>query len=54
MQLGTVAGVIPLGRGRVVFSTLDICSNLNAPDGPAHVARKLLCNFLEYAGARQP
>jgi hypothetical protein len=49
MQLGTVVGVVPLGRGHVIFSTLDIVSNLNAPEGPADVARKLLCNYLEYA-----
>ena len=46
MQLGTVVGTFPLGRGRVIFSTLDIGSDLNAPAGPADVARKLLCNFL--------
>ena len=46
MQLGTVVGEFRLGRGRVVFSTLDIASNLGAPAGPAEVARKLLCNFL--------
>ena len=50
MQLGTVVGEVPLGRGRVVFSTLDIAANLAAPPGPAEVARKLLCNFLEAAG----
>jgi hypothetical protein len=46
MQLGTVVGSFRLGRGRVVFSTLDIAANLNTPAGPADVARKLLCNFL--------
>ena len=49
MQLGTVVGTVPLGRGRVIFSTLDIASNLGAPAGPADVARKLLCNFLAEA-----
>jgi len=49
MQLGTVVGTVPLGRGRVIFSTLDIASNLVAPAGPADVARKLLCNFLAEA-----
>ncbi len=46
MQLGTVLGVIPLGRGRIVFTTLDIAANLNSDEGPAQVARKLLSNFL--------
>ncbi len=52
MQLGTVAGTFPLGRGRVIFSTLDIVANLAAPAGPADVARKLLGNFIECASAR--
>jgi hypothetical protein len=51
MQLGTVVGIIPVGRGHVIFSTLDITANLGAPDGPAHVARKLLGNYLAHAVA---
>lgn len=51
MKLGTAVGVIPLGRGRVIFSTLDIASNLNTSGGPAAVARKLLCNFLSWEKA---
>jgi beta-galactosidase len=51
LQLGTAVGVIPYGRGKIIFSTLDICANLDSTEGPAHVARKLLCNFLAYAGA---
>jgi beta-galactosidase len=49
MDLGTAVGVIPCGRGRIVFSTLDICPHLHDPSGPADVARKLLCNYIEYA-----
>ncbi|HLP02288.1 MAG TPA: hypothetical protein VK163_09695, partial [Opitutaceae bacterium] len=49
MQLGTVVGTFPLGRGRVIFSTLDIAPNLGGPAGPAEVARKLFCNFLDEA-----
>jgi hypothetical protein len=52
MQLGTAVGVVPAGRGRVVVSTLDIVENVPAGGGPAGVARKLLCNFIEYAEAR--
>ena len=51
MELGTAVGIIPLGRGHVIFSTLDIAGNLNSPDGPADVARLLLGNYLDY-GAR--
>lgn len=49
MELGSVAGVIRLGRGHVVFSTLDVVPNLNAPDGPAHVARRIFANALTHA-----
>ncbi|HEX2854068.1 MAG TPA: PA14 domain-containing protein [Opitutaceae bacterium] len=49
MQLGTVVGVIPLGKGHVIFSTLDIAGNLGGPEGPADVARKLFSNYLEHA-----
>ena len=51
ISLGTAVGVIPCGRGRIIVSTLDISSNLPAPEGPADVARKLLCNFIEYGMA---
>jgi hypothetical protein len=47
---GTAVGVIPFGKGKIVVSSLDIVSNLASPDGPANVARKLLCNYIEYAG----
>jgi beta-galactosidase len=49
MQLGTAVGIVPLGKGRVIFSTLDITSHLGSSDGPADVARKLLCNYLDHA-----
>ncbi|MFL6208676.1 MAG: PA14 domain-containing protein [Pyrinomonadaceae bacterium] len=52
MQLGTAVGVIPFGPGRIVVSTLDIIDNLAAETGPAAVARKLLCNYIEYARPR--
>ena len=46
MKLGTAVGVVPFGRGHIIVSTLDIASNLNAPPGPADVARKLLDNYV--------
>jgi hypothetical protein len=49
MQLGTAVGVVKVGRGHVIFSTLDIVANLPAPGGPADVARKLFGNYLQYA-----
>lgn len=53
MELGTAVGIIPYGKGRIVFSTLNICGNLNSYDNATHVARKLFCNFLEF-GAQRP
>ncbi len=53
MNVGTAVGIIPCGKGRIILSTLDICSNLNSNDGPASVARKLFYNFIEYAGKRR-
>ena len=47
-QLGTAVGVIACGKGKIVFSTLDIYNNLDSPEAPAEVARKLLCNFIEF------
>ncbi|PTY05715.1 hypothetical protein DB347_15230 [Opitutaceae bacterium EW11] len=46
MRLGTVVGRVAVGRGQVIFSTLDVTSNLNANDGPSEAARKLFFNFL--------
>jgi hypothetical protein len=46
--------VIPFGKGQIVVSTLNIMANLENPQGPAHVAAKLLCNFVEYATSRKP
>lgn len=48
-ELGTSVGVIPCGKGKIVFSSLDIVDNLSDPSGPAEVARKLLCNYIRYS-----
>ncbi|GAB6012915.1 PA14 domain-containing protein [Viscerimonas tarda] len=48
-ELGTAVGVIPCGKGKVIFSTLDIANNLDNSSNPAEVARKLLCNYISYA-----
>jgi hypothetical protein len=50
MKLGTAVGIIPCGKGKIIFSTLDICGNLASKESSANVARKLLCNFIEYSG----
>ena len=51
MSLGTAVGIVPSGRGKIILSTLNICSHLQDPSGPADVARKLLCNYIDYAGS---
>lgn len=48
-ELGTAVGVIPCGKGKIIFSALDIADNLNDPSGPAEVARKILCNYIKYS-----
>lgn len=47
-ELGTAVGEIPYGKGKVLFSTLDIIDNLDNPSGPAQVARKLFANYINY------
>jgi hypothetical protein len=49
---GTAVGVIPYGKGKIVVSSLDIVSNLASKEGPADVARKLLCNYIDYAAKK--
>jgi len=51
-ELGTAVGVISCGKGKIIFSSLDIADNLNSPSGPAEVARKLLCNYIKYASCK--
>ena len=47
-KLGTAVGVIPCGKGKIIFSTLDIFNNLNRSESTSAVARKLLNNFINY------
>ena len=47
-DLGTAVGIVPCGKGKIVISTLDICSNLSKGGGPADIARKLLCNYIQF------
>lgn len=48
-KLGTSVGVINLGKGKIIFSTLNLSGNLNSKASTASVAKKLLCNYLEFA-----
>ncbi len=48
-KLGTSVGVIDCGKGKIVFSTLDIYNNLQSNESVAGVAKKLLCNYIDFA-----
>ena len=52
MELGTAVGIIPCGKGKIIVSTLDIAGQLNSADTSVDVARKLLCNFIDYANGQ--
>lgn len=47
-ELGTAVGTVKCGKGKIIFSTLDITGNLLNPSGPSEVARKIFTNFLNY------
>ena len=48
MQLGSAVSILPVGTGKVIISGLDVVDQLDNPDSSADVARKLLCNFLNF------
>lgn len=47
-HLGTAVGIVPYGKGCIVFSSLDVVKNLCNPEGPSEVARRLFCNMINY------
>ena len=51
-NLGTAVGIIPCGKGKIIFSTLDIMPNLDLTSGSSDVAKKLIYNFIEYSQTR--
>ncbi|MFH1760541.1 MAG: sugar-binding domain-containing protein [bacterium] len=44
----TAVAVIPLGRGHIIISTLDILSALAEQNNPSLIAKRILLNFLRY------
>lgn len=52
-HLGTAVGIVPCGKGKIYYSTLDLIDHLNEPSGSSEVARKLFCNFIEVAANRK-
>ncbi len=48
-KITTSVGVIPYGKGKVVFSSLDLIPNLSLQKKAAHVPKKIFCNLLRWA-----
>lgn len=46
-HLGSAVGILPCGKGRIIYSTLNIVNALDNSSGASEVARKLFCNFVE-------
>ena len=49
MKLGSAVSVVPLGKGKVILSSLDI-----APRLPGAVASRIFCNMIRWAADAKP
>lgn len=47
-HLGSAVGIIPCGKGKIIYSTLNIVDALTNESSAAEVARKLFCNMIEF------
>lgn len=52
MRLGTAVAEIPMGKGRVIVSTLDLYDNLFSDDTAALTARRIVSNMIRYAAGQ--
>ena len=52
LKLGTAVGIIHCGKGKIIFSTLDIYNSLMEKESTAEVARKLLLNYIDFASVK--
>jgi len=48
--VSTAVGTIPYGNGQILFSSLDLGPNLGLNNPEANVPKKILCNYLKWAG----
>lgn len=48
MAIGTAMGIIPMGKGAVLFSTLDIYGNIINDTAAGLVAKKLIYNMIDF------
>ncbi len=51
-KLGTSVGVVDFGKGKIIFSTLDLFDNLESLESTAAVAKKILCNYIIHAASK--
>ncbi|MGV8092556.1 MAG: PA14 domain-containing protein [Mangrovibacterium sp.] len=52
-KISTSVGVFSYGKGKIVFSSLDLIPNLLLEKKAAHVPKKILCNYLEWASSKE-
>ena len=48
MAIGTAMGIVPMGKGSVLFSTLDIYGNIINDSAAGLVAKKLIFNMIDF------
>lgn len=48
MAIGTAMGIVPMGKGCVLFSTLDIYGNIIHDSAAGLVAKKLIYNMIDF------
>jgi hypothetical protein len=52
LPLATAVGIVPHGRGEILFSTLDVMPSLHETSGAAEMVRAYVANAMEWAGSR--
>ena len=48
-ELLTAVGIIPLGRGKIILSALDLEGAIQSGKTSSVVAKKILYNYIDYA-----
>jgi hypothetical protein len=51
-RVATAVGIVPHGKGRIVFSTLAIAPHLNTSDSASAMARAVFLNYLAWIESR--
>jgi hypothetical protein len=50
--VATSVGILPYGKGKIVFSSLNLMPALMTTRKADDVPRKILCNYLKWAGGQ--